>query len=59
MDDASLYGEEFHSLGFSQAVSEGLLSDYKVMVLAVDEKYVSKTFQSEYRLYNLNRGFNW
>ncbi len=47
MDDASLYGEEFHSLGFSQAVSEGLLSDYKVMVLAVDEKYVSKTFQSQ------------
>jgi predicted helicase len=47
MDDVSLYGEEFHRLGFSQAVSEGLLSDYKVMVLAVDEKYVSKIFQSQ------------
>jgi predicted helicase len=41
------YGEEFHRLGFSQAVSEGLLSDYKVMVLAVDEKYISKVFQSQ------------
>jgi predicted helicase len=47
MDDVSLYGAEFHRLGFSQAVSEGLLSDYKVMVLAVDEKYVSKIFQSQ------------
>lgn len=47
MDDVSLYGEEFHCLGFSQAVSEGLLSDYKVIVLAVDEKYVSKIFQSQ------------
>ena len=41
MDDVNLYGEEFHRLGFSEAVSNGLLSDYKVMVLAVDEKYGS------------------
>jgi predicted helicase len=47
MDDVSLYGEEFHRLGFSEAVSNGLLSDYKVMVLAVDEKYISKVFQSQ------------
>lgn len=47
MDDESLYGKEFHRLGFSEAVSSGLLSDYKVMVLAVDEKYVSKTFQTQ------------
>jgi predicted helicase len=47
MDDASLYGEEFHRLGFAEAVGGGLLSDYKVMVLAVDEKYVSKTFQRQ------------
>jgi predicted helicase len=47
MDDESIYGKELHRLGFSEAVSNGLLSDYKVMVLAVDEKYVSKTFQSQ------------
>jgi predicted helicase len=47
MDDENLYGKEFHRLGFSKAVGDGLLSDYKVMVLAVDEKYVSKTFQSQ------------
>ncbi|MGB4356792.1 MAG: DEAD/DEAH box helicase family protein, partial [Limnohabitans sp.] len=47
MDDESLYGQELHRLGFGEAVSTGLLADYKVMVLAVDEKFVSKTFQSQ------------
>ncbi len=35
MDDASLYGEEFYRVGFSYAVSHGLLTDYKVLVLTV------------------------
>lgn len=47
MDDAALYGPEFHRLGFSDAVKRDLLSDYKVMVLAVDEKFVSKAFQRQ------------
>lgn len=46
MDDEEIYGKEFYHLGFSQAVALGLLSDYKVIVLAVDEKYVSKTLQN-------------
>ncbi len=46
MDDELLYGETFHTLGFSDAVSQGLLSDYKVIVLAVDEGYVSRTLQN-------------
>jgi len=41
MDDPAFFGEEFHRLGFGEAVSKSLLSDYKVLVLAVDEKYVS------------------
>ncbi len=41
MDDKNLYGPEFHRLGFSEAVSNDLLSDYQVMILAVDEKHVS------------------
>lgn len=45
MDDECIFGKEFHRLGFGEAVEAGLLADYKVMVLAVDEKYVSKTFQ--------------
>lgn len=46
MDDELIYGETFHTLGFSDAVSQGLLSDYKVIVLAVDEGYVSRTLQN-------------
>lgn len=47
MDDEAIFGPEFHRLGFGEAVGAGLLADYKVMVLAVDEKYVSKAFQSQ------------
>ena len=45
MNNVEQFGSEFHRLGFGEAVGKSLLSDYKVLVLAVDEKYVSKTFQ--------------
>ena len=38
MDDETLFGPEFHRLGFGEAVERGLLTDYKVLVLAVDER---------------------
>jgi predicted helicase len=47
MDDESLYGPEFYYLGFGEAVERKLLTDYKVLVLAVDEKYISRTFQQQ------------
>ena len=37
MDDEKIYGREFHRLSFSDAVSQGLLTDYKVLVLTVSE----------------------
>ncbi|WJY69104.1 DEAD/DEAH box helicase [Corynebacterium auris] len=37
MDDESIYGPEFHRLGFGEAVERGLLTDYKVLVMTVDE----------------------
>ncbi|WP_455481707.1 helicase-related protein [Bartonella sp. B35(2025)] len=46
MDDPSWYGETLHTLTFSDAVSLGLLSDYKVMILAVDERHINRTLQS-------------
>lgn len=46
MDDETVYGPEFHRLGFGKAVSMGRLTDYKVLVLAVDEDFVSREFQS-------------
>lgn len=45
MDDEAVYGPEFHRLGFGQAVSMGRLTDYKVLVLAVDESFVAREFQ--------------
>ena len=37
MDDEATYGPEFHRLPFSRAVEQDLLSDYKVVVLAMSE----------------------
>lgn len=47
MDDPAMFGEELHRLGFGEAVGKNLLTDYKVLVLAVDEKYVSEAFQRQ------------
>lgn len=47
MDDPAVFGEELHRLSFGEAVKHGLLTDYKVLVLAVDESYVAKTFQKQ------------
>lgn len=46
MDDEALYGPVFYRLGFGEAVQRGLLTDYKVLVLAVDEAAINKQFQS-------------
>ena len=40
MDDASLYGPEFHRLGFGEAVDKGILAEYKVVILDVDMEQV-------------------
>ncbi len=48
MDDEAVFGPELHRLGFGEAVSKGLLTDYKVLVLAVDEKDVATTFQRQF-----------
>lgn len=45
MDDESLYGKHLYTLTFSEAVKRGLLVDYKVIVLAVEEKHVNRRLQ--------------
>ena len=45
MDDESKYGAVFFRMGFGQAVSQDILTDYKVMVLAVDEAAIQKDMQ--------------
>lgn len=46
MDDENLYGEELYVITFSEAVQLGLLCDYKVVVLAVEESHVSRRLQN-------------
>ena len=45
MDDESLYGKVFYRLGFGDAISHDILTDYKLMVLAVDETVIQKDMQ--------------
>lgn len=45
MDNADLYGQEFYRIGFGDAIRQGILTDYKVMVLAVDEEMIARRFQ--------------
>ena len=46
MDDEKLYGKELFVITFSEAVKRGLLVDYKVIVLAVEETHVNRRIQN-------------
>nr|VFJ91084.1 MAG: Predicted helicase [Candidatus Kentron sp. H]VFJ91929.1 MAG: Predicted helicase [Candidatus Kentron sp. H]VFJ98772.1 MAG: Predicted helicase [Candidatus Kentron sp. H] len=46
MDDSALYGQDLHTLTFSEAVNRGLLVDYKVIILTMDEAHVSRRLQN-------------
>ena len=45
MDDPATYGPEFHRLPFSMAVEADLLSDYRVVVLALSETAADPALQ--------------
>lgn len=45
MDDKRLYGDELYVITFSEAVRRGLLVDYKVIVLAIEESHVNRRIQ--------------
>lgn len=46
MDDVNLYGEEFYRIGFGEAVDKGLLSDYKVLILTINDENISPTLRN-------------
>jgi len=46
-DMSELYGEEFYRLAFDEAVKRDLLTDYKVLVLHVNEDAVNAAFQQQ------------
>jgi len=45
MDDPSLYGEEIYRIGFGEAVERDLLTDYKVLILTLNDKDVPPAVQ--------------
>lgn len=47
MDNEDLFGPEFHRLSFGEAVDRGLLTDYKVIVLTVDESVMAGPLQDQ------------
>jgi len=47
MDNEDLFGPELHRLSFGEAVDRGLLTDYKVIVLTVDESVMAGPLQEQ------------
>ena len=47
MDDEKIYGKEFFRVNFSYAVEHGLLTDYKVLVLTVNEEDLPANIAAE------------
>ena len=45
MDDEAVFGKEIYRLDFSSAIEKKLLSDYKVIILSIDEQYMSDNIQ--------------
>jgi len=53
MDDAATFGYEFYRLGFGKAVEQDLLSEYKVLIVAVKEREMSElanNFNNAYKI---------
>ncbi|NVZ11550.1 DEAD/DEAH box helicase [Allochromatium humboldtianum] len=53
MDDETVFGPEFYRLGFGKAVDLDLLSEYKVLIVAVDETRMTalaNDYNSAYKL---------
>jgi len=48
MDDIEIYGKTFFSRGFNWAVENNLLTDYKVVILEIDEERVSRNLQKSF-----------
>ena len=50
MDDEAIYGQEFHRLSFNEAVRQQLLTDYKVLVLTVNEQDLPPSVQEQIKV---------
>ena len=44
MDDKEMFGDVFYRYSFSKAISEGILSDYRVVVIGIDDLSIKNLF---------------
>ncbi len=47
MDDENIFGEEFFKISFKQAIKLGCLSDYRLLIFAVNEGEIQNNMRSE------------
>lgn len=45
MDDLDIYGDEIYRIGFGEAVQKGMLTDYKVLILTLNDQDVPPAVQ--------------
>lgn len=45
MDEPAIYGKNLFVITFSQAVSQNLLVNYKIIILSVKENYINRRLQ--------------
>lgn len=50
MEDPDVFGPLFHQMSFAEAVDKGVLADYRIVILAIDEDYAWQA-QSEKLFY--------
>lgn len=56
MEDEDIYGSVLYEIGFGSAVEQGLLTDYKVIVLTVSEEEVARDVGGSISKYELKLG---
>ncbi len=57
MDDEKVFGSEFHRLKFGTAVAEGILTDYRVLVLGIPESQGKELSSQMTQQVHLNKKF--
>ncbi|MBR1860097.1 MAG: DEAD/DEAH box helicase [Selenomonadaceae bacterium] len=55
MDNETIFGADIYVLKFSEAVAKGLISDYRIMVMAVSEEQITPQLQQV--IYDSNEKF--
>ena len=56
MNDESIFGERFHTLAFGEAIRRDLLTDYRILIIGVDNARVKEWIENR-RLVATDTGF--